>query len=169
MTLEDRIRETLPNWPDQVRREFLLPYAEDRGWPPSLAADGTPNDEWRGLFNNRSLQRLQGLSWDLEQIQPVPDVFCMEGVKRLTLMLHGYAITPGNYFTEQLQKGQGSFEFHVSHIRQAGTPISPPAGIMEPDGLDLIDGWHRTAAYFRCKGLGLVDDSPLEVHVGRDP
>ena len=53
MKIEEAIAESLPNWPKQVIKEFLAPFAEDRGWPPHLGPDGTPTNKWRKLFNNR--------------------------------------------------------------------------------------------------------------------
>jgi hypothetical protein len=31
----DQISEVLPNFPEEVIEQWLLPFAEDEGWPPT--------------------------------------------------------------------------------------------------------------------------------------
>lgn len=60
------IKDTLPNFPDEVIKEWLLPFAESEGWPPQLGSDGVALNRWRYLLGLRPFGLLQRLDWKKE-------------------------------------------------------------------------------------------------------
>src|SRR5450830_780218 len=60
------IRFVLPNFPEQLIYHWLLPFAEDIGWPPDL--DASPMAKiarWRGILQ-RPLSFWRAVTWSLE-------------------------------------------------------------------------------------------------------
>jgi hypothetical protein len=51
----DDLKKDLPNFPDDVLADWLLPYANIIGWPPARDINEIPENRWkylRGQFKN---------------------------------------------------------------------------------------------------------------------
>src|SRR5690242_14700650 len=57
------LKETLPNFPDEVLEGWLLPYANSEGWPPAQDTNATPEGRWKYLLSGRTLSQLRGIKW----------------------------------------------------------------------------------------------------------
>ena len=45
-----QIKNTLPNFPDEVIETWLLPFAVSEGWPPVIGSDDIPLERWGYLL-----------------------------------------------------------------------------------------------------------------------
>ena len=61
--LKTRIIEDLPNFPVDVIEQFLLPYAEDFGWPPGKR-ERDPNNNWKYILRKNDLTYWQKVKWN---------------------------------------------------------------------------------------------------------
>jgi hypothetical protein len=57
----NQIKTTLPNFPDEVIKIWLLPFAESEGWPPKIDPDGIPSGRWKYLLTKRPLEYFRAM------------------------------------------------------------------------------------------------------------
>ncbi len=120
----------LPNFPADVMDIWLRSEIEKKGWPPS------PMNDWKYLQKKiKSIQYLQNLRWNLQEIELLNIKIMQEDVETIQLVL-------GN--------GYGSKHRIDSVLQYFETkPIFPKPIILEKiaDGYSLLDGNHRFAAF----------------------
>ncbi len=56
-----KVKEDLSNFPDEVINEWLLPYAQSIGWPPT-------HERWRGIFFSKPLEFWQATTWQKQNL-----------------------------------------------------------------------------------------------------
>ncbi|ESX54720.1 hypothetical protein X760_27750 [Mesorhizobium sp. LSHC422A00] len=59
------IKDSLPEWPDDVIEQWLLPFAKDLGWPPPVPLG---EHRWHYILAKKPLSWWQGLKWELRDI-----------------------------------------------------------------------------------------------------
>jgi hypothetical protein len=161
------IKRDLPNWPDEVIREWLLPLANrpDTGWPPPEPLGKHP---WKYILGGRPLSWWKEVTWKPEE-QEVRFDTLSNGSKRIVRdMIDGHVNrVPNTYF--HWPESKARFLSAGRYVSEHGTFPKPPVAIHLPDGWSVLDGNHRvTALCFRqaaperiLKQIGVV---PLKKH-----
>lgn len=151
------LKSSLPNFPCEVLEEWLLPYATSEGWPPADTDDSALRGRWRYLLKNMPLEFWKSLTWNKVQrhisIQDLSNS-CQEVMVSMVLA----AIeNHNNIYSASIPDLKERFHRIVAHIRATGNLPCPPVLICEGDGLGIVDGNHRMAAYFYCYGYFKLD------------
>jgi hypothetical protein len=152
------IRASLPHWPDDLREYWLAPEAGRKGWPPHRGSD------WRyAIGPERDLAYLQRLSWTRVSQAITPDKFTIQSRNILVGMFRGYYYRDPSEFTfTNFDGGRERFEGLTSFILEAGRFPWPPALERRPDGLVILDGFHRVLALLYLSGFFVArDDDPV--------
>ena len=89
----DVIKKDLPNFPDEIIRDWLEPPANREKWPPDEKSIA-----WRGILLKRPLEFWQKVDWkkvqlNLEQIQLSPD-----SQETIVVMHQAYVLNEKNFF-----------------------------------------------------------------------
>lgn len=152
MTTISELESSLPNFPREVLEEWLLPYAESEGWPPAEADDGSLCNRWKYLLANKTLKFWKAINW--EKVQRHVSIQDLNESCRNVMMSMVLAAVKdqSNFYSDSIPDLKPRFERIVEHIRATGKLPCPPTLIHESDGLSIVDGNHRMAAYFYCFG-----------------
>jgi hypothetical protein len=62
-----RVRADLPQMPDEVINEWLKPYVEQLGWPPSTDIYQLPANRWNGILSHKPIAFWARVKWRFEQ------------------------------------------------------------------------------------------------------
>lgn len=151
------IKATLPNFPDEVIKDWLLPFAESEGWPPQLGSDGVPLNRWRYLFGRRPFDFIQRLHWKREckhiSIHEILD----SSKKTLIQIFEAAILGRHNIMSTSIPNLSERFVSVVKYIHSHGTMPKAPALLCEKDKFYIFDGNHRLSAYYYCFGYFKVD------------
>ncbi|WP_163267011.1 hypothetical protein [Chelativorans alearense] len=149
-TLE-KIKANLPEWPDDVIDQWLLPHSEREGfgWPPSSPFN---RSEWRYVMC-RPVVWWQAVTWTKLQTALEPDDLSAEQLRTVNGMIGAYF--KGDYNAYRMiatgpKRVFGVLEF----LRANGDLPRMPVAVMDNDGLHIVDGNHRVVAWIIYGALG---------------
>jgi hypothetical protein len=141
------LKATLPNFPEAVLSDWLLPYAHSEGWPP-FREDGAPQgSRWPYLLRKKPLEYWTSVNWsfyhghiELDQL----DNRTQDSIVQMVL-----AATNGetNLYSVTIPDLKDRFDRIFSHLISTGNLPGTPTLIKEDDGYRVMDGNHRIAAY----------------------
>ncbi|SCB24421.1 hypothetical protein [Cupriavidus alkaliphilus] len=159
----DALKRDLPNFPDEVSTDWLLPYAKSEGWPPLKDEDGMPMKRWRYLLGMRPLRFYRSLSWTLENRSLVPDTLADGEVGKINGLLRAGLLGEQNEYSaisNSRERLTSILQYTLAH----GRLPKAPALIQEASGLRIMDGNHRIAVYVYLTGFGghFTPQYPLE-------
>jgi len=147
LNLEETIQSDLPNFPHEVIHEWLLPFAEDEGWPPDAP-------RWRYLMFNNDLGYWRATDWNLELTAYENVRFTAGGEDQLARLLGAYVFNQNNEYFQQLgARWRERFQFQLNQLTTSGTLSSPPVVLERHGTIDIMDGNHRIAAYYALHHL----------------
>lgn len=109
------IRAALPNFPASLIYHWLLPFAEDIGWPPRF--DGDPaveNARWRKILQ-RPLFFWRTVTWRLEHLRPNQLSFTREALRDFHDMVKGHACGQPTLLTVLMGEGSRRRFFQQVH------------------------------------------------------
>ena len=152
------IRNSLPDWPDDLREHWLSPEADRKGWPPHQGSD------WRyAIGPERDLAYLQRLSWTRVSQEITPDLFAVQSRDLLVGMFRGYYYRdPSESAFAYFDGGRERFEGLTRFILESGRFPWSPALELRSDGLVILDGFHRILALLYLSGFfSTRDDDPV--------
>ncbi len=69
--LKTQIIKDLPNFPEDVVEQFLLPFAEKLGWPPG-GCQNDPSNRWKYLLLSNDLDYWRQLKWNKKTLKLTP-------------------------------------------------------------------------------------------------
>ena len=119
------------------------------GWPFIHAAQPTYGTRWHQYFDGHSIQTISNLRWHRERVLASPSLFGSNSRKRLQWIidahLHGLR-TPCSNLKEG--KGRESFLRSRDFVARTGKLHTPAVLIKQAQGLQIMDGNHRLAAFF---------------------
>lgn len=151
--MKNRIKASLPNFPDCVIENWLLPFAEDIGWPPK-ELDGFLIDRWRDLLGQRTdLEYWKNVKWKLIEMEIIPPDFESESKDKIEKIIEFCVFDRPNWLSDAIPSMKRRFDSLVRYIKENGVYPIPPVIIDKKEGLCLIDGNHRLSAYYYCAGL----------------
>jgi hypothetical protein len=145
------IKKDLPNWPDDVIKEWLLYLAnrDDTGWPPPDPLGGS----WAAILGGRPLSWWRGVSWALKSVDCSLDALAPKTNDIVTSMRAEITAKQANAAT------QGRFNHALYYILTQGTFPKPLIGMKVNDRLLVLDGNHRVAAFTAAQ---LFPDATLQ-------
>jgi len=140
----------MPDMPQEVAEQWLLPHARRKGygWPPS--EDGRL-EPWSLNLAGRSLTWWRDRRWFQDALPMTLDVMSHATRFQVERLLIG--AERGQDYLPQSCKRIASVR---GHIAQAGTWPLAPVAYPDSDGLALIDGHHRLAALQAERTAGLL-------------
>jgi hypothetical protein len=161
---KDLIAASLPNFPDEVVTDWLVPYALTEGWPPASDDNATPQGRWRYLLAKRSLTTLRSIEWRREtRILDFSEL--TDGHQQLVVEMVLAAVRGDrNLYSDSIPNLKERFSRILQHIKETGLLPGCPTLISDGTRLSAVDGNHRLAAYFYAFGifkLPLDDDASM--------
>jgi hypothetical protein len=140
------IKKELPNWPDDVIEQWLLYFANepDCGWPPP---EPLGNHRWNGLLGGRPLSWWKNVTWKKQKVRCDSKALTSKAradvTEIVTQMKDGTA-------TADTKKRVAQPWLHLKdHAKFPRALVT----MKKRDGLSLIDGSHRMAAFFMVQEL----------------
>ncbi len=134
-----KIKEDLPNFPDEIIISWLLPNAKNLGWPPNQRSD------WQYLLMDKPSDYWQEIVWEKVEVELLNFEFTSSILQNSNRMIDDYI------------KGCDSFGNSpkrisnvVDYLVKTGKFPLAPIIIFTSSGYDLADGHHRLAAYRMC-------------------
>ena len=144
--LFEKIKMDLPNFPEEVVRLWLLPFAEDIGWPP------TPLSEWNGKLENKNLDFWKESSWEKTSVNLDEVVFSFWQIQANKGMYAAFVLNQNNAYSQTLgEKSKIHFNKILREMLQTGIFKEPAIFFeAEPGKFNITDGNHKYLAYVRC-------------------
>lgn len=141
------LRADFPNMPDEVMNEWLKPYVQIHGWPPSTNKYLIPQGEWRGILSMKPIAFWARVQWRFEESALEFDE--LNADTQQTLLRLGEAVYCGkqNEFSE-ITDGKQRLAKILAHTITHGCIPSVLVFLEEGSKLSVIDGHHRLVAYF---------------------
>lgn len=129
------LRRELPDWPDYVIKDWIYQKIQ------------SPIDLEGKLNHVREIAKMvQPNSWRLHQKMPI--TFDMLSNKTRYFMKTKRQFGERNPF--MVARDRERLEDAIRLVREKGIENLPPVIMLQqPDGLELVEGWHRTMAAFR--------------------
>ena len=161
------IKSALPNFPDEVIREWMLPYTRICGWPPCerpCAADRRKSlqcGRWKGIFAGEDLGFWSGVAWNNIELDLDARQLCPFSLKNIVSIISiGTGIKPpaagslySELFLESSPETKERFLNSAKYLGKHGTFPAPPTLLRKPDALSIVDGNHRIAAYIYLRAI----------------
>jgi hypothetical protein len=166
MATLEALKKSLPNFPDEVLRDWLLPYAMTEGWPPSDTLEALPERRWRYLLRNQPLGYWRSISW--QQVKRHISIYDLSAVYQdiMVQMTLGAVTGQRNLYSTSIPDLKQRFYRIVEHIGAHGVLPKTPALLEEDGALSVLDGNHRMAAYFYCYGYFKLEvEGSLQLNV----
>ena len=139
------IKRDLPNFPDQVIEQWLDPLAETDGWPPIAP-------RWKHLLGETALDYWRGFSWHLREVAFESIGLALEAESRIAGLIGAYLHGAQNAYALALgAEGKKRFEFQFDYLTRHSQLILPPVLVESASGFQIMDGYHRIAAYYVFK------------------
>jgi hypothetical protein len=157
----DEISNDLPNFPEEVVEQWLLPFAVDEGWPPE-------SERWKYLLNNTDLNYWREINWQLEEVN-FSDISLSNSAKlQIQGLLDAYLNGVENEYWHSLgERGKDRFQFQLHQLIDYGVFLLPPVLVDHGDSYDIMDGNHRIAAYVAWQTLQL--NEKFVTMLGKNP
>jgi len=137
------IKADLPDWPDDVIKQWLLKLANrgpDTGWPPPEDLDG---NAWKYILGGRPPSWWKKVTWKLED-RDVNFEALSRGTKLIVNDMLG-----GDDTAEPDARLIGAANYVAKH----GSFPKPLVAMQLEDGLSVLDGNHRVAALCACQAI----------------
>lgn len=122
----DAINEDLPNFPDDVIRDWIESFAQNEGWPPTA-------ERWHYLLNKTDLDRWRSVDWKLRHQNFCELVLSPSCTTSLGAMLRAYTCREENEYSRALgERGMVRFHVQLHHLIDDG--LFPPAPVLVDHG-----------------------------------
>jgi hypothetical protein len=141
------LKATLPNFPEAVLSDWLLPYAHSEGWPP-FRDDGAPQgSRWPYLLGKKSLKYWTSVNWSLHYGHIELDQLNNRTQDSIGQMVLAAINNETNLYSVTIPDLKDRFDSIFSHLISTGNLPGTPTLLKEDDGYRVMDGNHRIAAY----------------------
>ncbi len=135
------IKEDLPNFPGAVIEQWLVPFAQDVGWPPL-------NERWSCLLKNPDLDYWRAVEWERKEVSPKTLKLSPDATASLKALIRAYTKGENNVYARNLgERGKERFQLQLHQLIDNGVFPCPPVLVDHGGGSEIMDGNHRLAAY----------------------
>lgn len=142
--LRQFIAEELPNIPEGVRENWLLPSAKNNGWPPQ-------NVYWAGVLLMRDLDFWKKTTWTEEDVDLEKALWSFGTRDAIAKMHRGFLGDITTLFgTKQERERVLSI---MKYLFKNGAIPDRMALLAVGDGFELADGHHRYLALIQAKSI----------------
>lgn len=150
----------MPNFPEDVVEQFLLPYAEDFGWPPGKC-ENDPSNQWNPILRSNDLNYWQQVKWNKKTLKLSPHKLMPEDIRIVVTMMRAHVQGQINMYSIPSFKSKERFERICAYLKNEG--VYPRTVAIEQMGerFRIIDGFHRLAAYFYLRGWFKIKNDKL--------
>jgi hypothetical protein len=135
----EKIKIDLPNFPDEVIRDWLAPYAERIGWLPE-------EKNWNGILFDRPLTFWQQIVWSKKKIDLNKVKYSVVSEKLFAEMKNAHLNKVENCYYRNV----GSKDRYVKSLKylmSTGKFPRPICLLKEEEFYSVVDGNHRMVAY----------------------
>ena len=137
-----KIKKDLPNFPDEVIKEWLEPLAVGRGWSPE-------ESNWYAIMNYKSLDFWKKLLWQKKKVN-ISEIQLNEDSKLIIGSMYEAICKKkeNNYSKVMGNKGKEKYLKITDYLNNNGGVWSKPIILLEDNGSYFIaDGNHRYFAW----------------------
>lgn len=142
----ETLKDSLPNFPDEVLETWLLPFAKIRGWPPFLADGVTPIQGWAYLLLAEPHAYWRALEWRLQTINLEPRQLTPGSANAVAHLGMARLMIETNIYSE-IDSSEQRFNRVLKYLKEHESYPVPPVLVRREEGLHVVDGNHRVAAY----------------------
>lgn len=136
------IKKDLPNFPDEVIRDWVEPYYEKHGWPPK--------DTWNGVLFNENFEFWKEVEWKKESLDLTGIKYSNEWLKVFNDLYNAYTQKNINdtFFGRELgEKGKTRWLSALLYILETGFFPKPICLLFKNNEFSVVDGNHRFLAW----------------------
>ncbi len=144
------IKKDLPNFPDEVIKDWIEPYYEKHGWPPK--------DTWNGVLFNENFEFWKEVEWKKETLDLTSIKFSNEWIEVFSSMCFAYTRKniDDTFFGRQLgEKGRTRWLSPLFYILETGFFPKPICLLCKNNEFSVVDGNHRFMAW---QSLAKIND-----------
>jgi hypothetical protein len=138
MTIFEKIKIDLPNFPDDIIMDWIEPYAQTIGWPPV-------HKRWLGILFGNDLEFWQSVIWEKEilDLAAIP----MSPITNSALIGLSDAVkgvkNPYSEIENVVERHNNALKYFVIH----GVFPKPICLLKENGSYSVVDGNHRITAF----------------------
>jgi hypothetical protein len=153
----ETLKRDLPNFPPEVLSEWLEPYAKSEGWPPAHNYEQLPHGRWAYLLCLQPLNYWRALQWRKVELHVSIHDLSKSDQEKVVAMVLAAVAGQSNIYSISIPNLKERFFSVVAYLAEHGSLPKPPVIIKDAQGLNIVDGHHRMAAYFYCYGYFKLD------------
>ena len=126
---------------------WLLHYAEYRGWPPFVPGTTLFAKSWKAMFRNLPYDWWFRLDWQLESLESTDLNFAQRELVMLTDLIDTYVNGAWTFYSMEIPDGKERFDRIIKYIGSHGNLPVVPVLIRHGPNLEIVDGSHRMVAW----------------------
>lgn len=143
-TLFNLIGDELPNIPEDVRKEWLLPSAKNNGWPPT-------GIYWEGVLLMQDLDFWKETIWTEEEVNLETALWSYGTRDAISKMHRGFSGDPASLFSTKKEKNRVLAP--MKHLFETGTIPKKMSLLSVGGGYEIADGHHRYLGLIQAKQI----------------
>jgi hypothetical protein len=158
-----------PNFPVQVIDTWFEHVAE-AGWPPIVDTSGIARGVWYSrIFRDRPIAFWRAVSWALEHRQLTLSDLEPESLTTVAQLSGAFAMGLPHPPNIPVRDASQRIRGFVKVLQDTGHLPLPPVLLATREGLEVLDGNHRVAAFVYAQEAGLSIESVQSFWVARSP
>lgn len=139
MTLLEDIKKDLPNFSDEIIQNWLLPIADNYGWPPK-------NKEWESILLFKTVGFWQAKKWKKQNIDLNKITFSQDTIDISNGLYEAHMLGQDNLFSK-IKNGQARVIRVLLYLIKNGKFPKPICLLCEQNQYSVLDGNHRFVAW----------------------
>jgi hypothetical protein len=151
------IKKDLPEWPDDLIEQWLLYFANepDCGWPPP---EPLGTHRWAGLLGGKPLSWWKQVTWTMVTTRCGLDDLASKAKADVSDIVTKFNAGQADSSTKKRVAQPWIY------IRDNGTFPRPLVTMQRTDGMSLLDGAHRMAAFVLFQSLSDAELAKIEAN-----
>lgn len=158
--MKTQVIKDLPNFPEDVVEQFLLPYAEELGWPPGKC-ENDPSNHWKYILRLNDLTYWRQVRWNKKTLKLFPLKLLPKDLEIVVGLMRANVQGQINIYSITMPNSKERFERICTYLKNEGVYPRTVAIEQIGDRFRIIDGSHRLAAYFYLRGWFKIEDDKV--------